>query len=82
MTLDSYHLVLLRKREDSTSQHSVTHTHTPIDVDIMPTPSNGDNLEEEDLDGTVQALLSKREEIFDKVENIILNATETIVIVS
>lgn len=46
----------------------------PIDVDMMPAPSNGDNFEEEDLDGTLDVLLAKREEIFKKVEENILNA--------
>ena len=50
----------------------------PIDVVMMPTPSNGDNLKEEDLDGTLQALISKRKEIFDKVENNILRSKRLI----
>ena len=40
----------------------------PIDVDMMPTQLDSDRLEEEDLDGTLDVLLAKREEIFDKVE--------------
>ena len=48
----------------------------PIDVDMMPTQLDSDRLEEEDLDGTLDVLLAKREEIFDKVEKNISDAQQ------
>ncbi len=47
----------------------------PIDVDMMPAILS-DRSKEEDLDGTLQVLLAKREEIFDKVEKNISNAQQ------
>ena len=42
----------------------------PIDVEVMPIPSDPKGQPEEDLEATIQALLERREQVFEKAENI------------
>lgn len=48
----------------------------PIDVNMMPIATDCDTLEDEDLDKTIQVLLDRRKEIFEKVEKNISTAQQ------
>ena len=46
----------------------------PIDVEVTPTPSDPKGQPEEDLEATIQVLLKRREQVFEKAEKSIKHA--------
>ena len=48
----------------------------PIDVNMMSIATDCDTLEDDDLDKTIQVLLDRRKEIFEKVEKNISTAQQ------